>query len=114
MAYQTVTVVPSGARTTTGTSAAVLGADTGDVLSLQVNVSAASGTTPTLLLSVEWSIDGTNWATLDGAAETFTSITTTANRIKTFPVKAPNYRVVWTIGGTTPSFTFSVLGYTTT
>jgi hypothetical protein len=114
VAYQVVTAVPSAARTATGNGPGVLNADTGDTLALQLVVSAATGTTPTLDVAVQWSMDGgTTWSPGE-TADAFTQLTTTASKVKTFPVKAPSYRVVWTIGGTTPSFTFSVLGYMTT
>lgn len=100
-------VVASAARTTTGTSSA-LDAPEGFDLVLSASVTAASGTTPTLDLSVEWSSDGgTTWYTAD-PVDTFTQITTTAARVKRFTVKGTEYRVRWTVGGTTPSFTFAV------
>jgi len=37
-----------------------------------------------------------------------TAITTAVNRVKSFPIKGLFVRLVWTITGTTPSFTFSV------
>ena len=112
MAYNVVTVLAAAARTTSG-NATILAADTGDTLSLQVDVSAASGTTPTLDISVQWSMDGTTWSSA-ATPDTFTQITATASTVKTFQVKAPNFRVVYAIGGTTPSFTFSVRSYETT
>lgn len=109
------TVVASAARTTTGQSAAIVSADVevawiGDsALSLMVNVTAASGTTPTLDLSLQWSSDGgTTWHTPD-TAQTFAQITATTAKVKNFAVLGDVYRIVWTVGGTTPSFTFSVV-----
>jgi len=112
MAYQVVTVHPSTARTATGNGQAIVEADRGSTLALLVNVTAVSGTTPTLDLAVQWSVDGTNWAPAE-TPDTFTQITAIGLKAKTFAVKAPSYRVVWTIGGTTPSFTFTVHGYMT-
>ncbi len=112
MAYNVVGVLASAARTTSG-NATVSGADTGDTLSLQVDVTAASGTTPTLDISVQWSMDGTIWSPA-ATPDTFTQITAVTSVVKTFQVKAPNFRVVYAIGGTTPSFTFSVRSYETT
>lgn len=100
------TVVASAARTATGNSGA-LDAD-GQYLNLLVNVTAASGTSPTLNCSVEWSNDGSTFAAVDGTADTFAQITATTAKVKQFAVKAAYYRVVWTIAGTSPSFTFSV------
>lgn len=112
MAYQSVLVHPSAARTANGNGQAILDSDRGDTLSLLVAVTAASGTTPTLDLAVEWSHDGSTWAPAE-TPDAFTQITATGSKVKTFTVKAPHYRVVWVIGGTTPSFTFSVRGMMT-
>jgi len=112
VAYQTVMVHPSAARTANGNGQAIVDSDRGDTLSLLVDVSASSGTTPTLDLSVQWSFDGIAWATAE-TPDSFTQITGTGTKVKTFTVKAPHYRVVWVITGTTPSFTFSVRGMMT-
>lgn len=104
------TVAASAARTTTGNSGAL---DVDDnVLSLIVDVTAVSGTTPTLDVTVEWSNDGTNFAAADGTADLFAQITAASKKVKRFPVKGASMRVVWTIAGTTPSFTFSVTATT--
>lgn len=101
------TTVASAARTATGTSGA-LDAPEGFDLCLSVAVTAVSGTTPTLDLTVEWSSDGgTTWYVAD-TSDAFTQFTAAANRVKRFTVKGSEYRLRWTIGGTTPSFTFSV------
>lgn len=104
MSMKQETLHASGAETTTGNSGAkgVVGPSIG----IAVDVSAVSGTSPTLDLKVEWSPDGTNFGDEDSAAETFTQITAAKTTAKRFTTKAPFYRLVWTIGGTTPSFTF--------
>lgn len=112
MAYQVIAAVSSAARTTSG-NAAVLSGDPGDSLALLLNVTAVSGTTPTLVVSVEWSHDGAVWAPGE-VADAFTSVNATGAKAKTFQVKGPYYRIVWTIGGTIPSFTFTVSAYETT
>lgn len=101
-----MTIVSSAARTTSGDSGSVGEART-DGLSLLVDVTAASGTTPTLDLVVDWSHDGTNWFVAQ-PADSFTQITAATKAVKRFDVKAKFYRVRWTIAGTTPSFTFAV------
>lgn len=107
------TVVASAARTASGDSGSVGVFDAGQNVSLLVDVTAVSGTSPTLDLSVEWSHDdGTTWAAGE-TADTFAQITATKTTVKSFTVKAPHYRIVWTVGGTTPSFTFSVSQFTT-
>lgn len=101
-------VVTSAARTATGNSGS-LDAPIESILVLAVAVSAASGTTPSMTLSVEWSMDGgTTFHAVDTAADAFAAITTTTNVVKSFTTKGSNYRIVWTISGTTPSFTFTV------
>lgn len=106
------TVVSSAARTTSGNSGAVGVFDPGSTVSLLVDVTAVSGTSPTLDLSVEWSHDGTTWAAGE-TADTFGQITAAKTTVKAFTAKGPKYRIVWTIGGTTPSFTFAVSQFVT-
>lgn len=108
MARALGTIVTSAARTATGneTSVARATADHNNV-ALTLNVTAASGTTPSMTLALQWSADGTNWGAAD-PADTFTAVTTTGVVSKAFAVKAPFWRVAWTISGTTPSFTFTV------
>ena len=101
-------VVPSAARTTNGTSSAFSAAS--NALDLQVTVSAVSGTTPSLALSVQWSDDGTNFGPVDGTGDAFAAITATGTVAKSLTVKGLYYQLVWAITGTTPSFTFFVEG----
>lgn len=114
MAYESVaTVIASAARTTTGVSAGVAINGIAPAVNLTIDCPTVSGTTPTLDLTVEWSPDGgTTWAVHD-TADSFTQITAAKTVVKRFAVKAPMYRVRWTIAGTTPSFTFSVYEYRT-
>ena len=107
-----LTVVQSAAYTATASSSTVgLDRAVGEYVSLFVNVTAASGTTPSLALSVQWSHDGVNFADVDGTADTFAAITAVKTTVKQFVVKGPFYRVTYAITGTTPSFTFSVTSY---
>lgn len=106
-------VVPSAARTTNGNSGVITPAGDGETINFNVRVTAASGTTPNLALSVEWSNDASNFATPDGTADTFTALTATAEKVKAFERKAKFYRLVWAITGTTPSFTFLIYEYMT-
>jgi hypothetical protein len=88
----------------------------------QINVTAASGTTPTMVVRVQYTVDGTNFFDLDATNAVTASITTTGlHVIKVYPgltaavpaagsssanqVLPRSYRLAWTIGGTTPSFT---------
>jgi hypothetical protein len=85
-------------------------ADAGRVaakLRFQLNVTAASGTSPTLDVVVEDTLDGTNWNTVG----TFAQRTAAGRQV--IDITSPfsgRLRVRWTIGGTSPSFTFSVVG----
>lgn len=95
----------SAARTATGASAAIEVGDRG-VLRLLLDVTAASGTTPTLDVTVQTSYDGTTWRSLG----TFTQATGVTSERKSFSGCDRFARVSYTIGGTTPSFTFAVSG----
>lgn len=99
------TVAASAARTTSGNSDGQ--AAVGTKVAVAAAVTAVSGTTPSMTLTVEWSPDGTNWGLAD-PTDAFTAITTAVTRAKTFDVKARFFRVAWAITGTTPSFTFAV------
>jgi hypothetical protein len=85
-----------------------------------VDVTAASGTSPTLVVKVQYTVDGVAWHDLDTTGAQTASLTTTgkvvfkvypgltaaANAASNNPLP-PVHRLAWTIGGTTPSFTFS-------
>lgn len=112
-----VTPHASAARTSTGqTGAFAIGDDLagglGGHLNLILNVTAVSGTTPSMTCSVQWSVDGTTWAT-PSPADAFAAVTATGAVVQQFAVKAPFYRVVYTITGTTPSFTFDIKSFIT-
>lgn len=101
-------VVASAARTTTGNSGSISGFGPSTTLRAQLNVTAASGTTPNLVVLIEDTLDGTNWNTIG----TFAAKTTTGREV--INITAPftdKCRVSWTITGTTPSFTFAVQMY---
>ena len=99
--------VASGARTATGSSAVVPVPSTAESISFLANVTAVSGTTPSMTLTVEWTNDGTTFASSD-PVDTFTAITAVSAKVKTFAVRGSACRLTWTISGTTPSFTFDV------
>lgn len=106
MSYREEVIVASAARTATGNSG-VLSFRGGDKTGLraQLDVTAASGTSPTLDVTVQDTLDGTNWNTI----MTFTQATATTRELKTLTTPfSDRLRVLWTIAGTTPSFTFSV------
>lgn len=75
----------------------------------QLEVTAASGTVPTLDVVIEDSLDGSTWNTIGS----FTQATATARQVINITTPfSDTLRVRWTVGGTTPSFTFSVVLYT--
>jgi hypothetical protein len=94
----------SAARTTSGSSAGVATNLQAQVAKL--DVTAASGTTPSLTVVIEESPNGsTGWTT----HSSFTARSGTGSQIIDYKKRQqPFVRATWTITGTTPSFTFSV------
>lgn len=102
---QTETVVTSAARTTSGNSGVLGGYGPPKTIRAQLDVTAASGTVPTLDVVIEDTLDGTNW----NAVGTFAQKGAAGREVINVTIPfAEQLRVRWTIGGTTPSFTFSV------
>lgn len=96
--------VTSAARTATGNGASFNTAQA-DSFEGFLTVSAASGTTPTLDVRLETSVDaGASWTTVGAFAQA--TAATTKNRV--FGPLGDTCRWAWTIAGTTPSFTFAV------
>lgn len=106
MARQIDDFAASAARTATGQGSAIKLGPHADNVAVLLNVTAVSGTSPSCTFTIEWSNDGTTFAQAD-TADTFTAITAVSNKVKSFPVKGVYARLVWTITGTTPSFTFA-------
>lgn len=102
------TLVSSAARTTTGNSATLTGFGPVTTVRMQLDVTAASGTTPTLNVLVEDTLDGTNFNTVGTFAQRTAAGREVINITTPF---ADRLRVSWTVGGTTPSFTFSVVSH---
>ncbi len=107
---------PSAAELVSTTGPSIEVGDAGTV-HVEVNVSAVTGTTPTMVVVIEGSNDLTNWytlaqvgangATLGGAAAAPTNITAAGVYRAAVPcTQFVRYRSV--IGGTTPSFTYRV------
>lgn len=103
---QDLTLFASASRTATVTGTAH---ETGDrrVARLKLDVTAASGTTPTLDVDIETSRDGVTWY----VSGSFTQATGVTSEEKLFMLDR-FVRPKATIGGTTPDFTFSVAGET--
>lgn len=137
----TIVVAASGAVTASGNSGAVLiqpGLPV-QVLTFEVAVTAASGTTPTLDLYLQESLDGgttfvdlahlaqitaalTNPTRVSFAARELTQAsdaihagvgdaTTSAGQLSGLPLVSNVVRAKWVVGGTTPSFTMAVTAY---
>lgn len=95
----------SAARGASGVGAAFA---TEDVVNIEATlaITAHAGTTPTLDVRLETSVDGVNWDTV-AAFPQFTG--DVAARGKAFAGIGRQCRWAWTIGGTAgPSFTFAI------
>ena len=98
----------SAAQTVTGTGTAVSGFAAAKNLVLQLDVTVASGTIPTLDVLVQDTVDGTNFYTIATFAQ---KVTTGREVIRVSTAFTDTLRVSFTITGTTPSFTFSVKSF---
>ncbi|HDK42890.1 MAG TPA: hypothetical protein ENG87_05905 [Candidatus Pacearchaeota archaeon] len=123
-------LLASGARTTSSNTGPLTGYGNYRSAIIQVNVTAASGTTPTLDVYIDTSIDDTNWLNIAH----YTQFTTTGRRVFRLNEYQPGgaadadatadlgagtqqqgswgstIRIRWVITGTSPSFTFDVTG----
>lgn len=89
-----------------------------------VNVTAVSGTTPTMTVRLQYSYDGANFIDYDTTNlqtapitangqyvfDVYPGLATTANASRN-GILPRTFRLVWTIGGTTPSFTFATYAH---
>ncbi len=97
-------IIELSPRNTNGTSSDVRTYGS-DILRAQLNVTAASGTAPTLNVLIEDTLDGVNYNTV----ATFAQKTAAGREVINVTVPfSETLRVSWTIAGTNPSFTFSV------
>ncbi len=77
-------------------------------LVLFLDITAHSGTSPTLDITVEWSMDDTKFA-IPAVAQAFAQILEVdLAQVLVVPVLGSSYRLVYNIEGTTPSYTFTV------
>ena len=119
----------TGAKTATGNGATQTNVGNKGV-SVVIVLGTVSGTTPTCTFKLQSSTDGgTNWVDIPGAATaslTATGVfgidvypgaavtagtTTTGTKAVASQVLPRTWRVVWTIGGTTPSFTITSITF---
>jgi uncharacterized membrane protein len=124
-----LTTGDTGAKTATGNGATIANVGNKGVQVL-VNMGAVTGTSPTCVFKLQGSPDGgTSWYDIPGAATaslTATGLfgitvypgiaatagtTTTGTTATVSQVMPRTWRVVWTIGGTTPSFTITSILY---
>lgn len=102
-------VVTALSAKTTSSATPILPVGDSSLLRAQLEVTAVSGTAPTLDVVLEDTLDGTNWNVIG----TFAQVTTAPVR-SVINVSAPftnRVRARWTIGGTTPSITFMLTVY---
>ena len=115
---QVTTVITEAAVTIDGNSATVpiaptdwrkeVGPRAQTELVLFLDVTAHSGTSPTLDITVEWSMDDTKFA-VPAVAQAFAQILEVdLAQVLVVPVLGSSYRLVYDIEGTTPSYTFTV------
>ncbi len=105
MPYYTVpeALAPSAARTADGQSEPIDASEYLEAHAL-LDVTAVSGMLPTLDLVIETSPDKANWF----PHTTFSQKTDAGKDLRTLSNLGKYVRARWTIGGTTPSFTFSL------
>lgn len=102
-----VVLHPSAARTANGSGSAVA-VDTKHTARLSLEVTAATGTSPSLTVTIEHSADGTTWAAHPQGA--FAAATAPGTQRKVLSGLDRFVRAAWAITGTTPSVTFAVAG----
>ena len=102
------TPVASAPRTANGDSGVLTGYGPAKTIRAQLNVTAAAGTSPTLDVVIEDTLDGTNWNVIG----TFAQRTAAGRQVIDITAAfADRIRIRWTVAGTGPSFTFSVSWY---
>lgn len=102
-------VLPSAARTANGDLALSTGVNR--YLAVDVDVTAVSGTAPTLTLRLERQGEDGVWYDTGWAPPAVTAAGVVSASVgpgcTTNVVLTDNVRLRWTVGGTSPSFTFS-------
>lgn len=102
-----LTIQPSTTETASGQSASFSVGEFSEMI-LTLNCTAASGTSPTCIVTMQTSDDGgTTWYDLPSGA--FTELTSIDAQI--MQLSAPfgdTIRASWVVAGTSPSFTFAV------
>ncbi len=101
-----VTLIPSGTVHTASANGGPVATSNYGTLRLTLNVTAVSGTTPSMTVNVQTSQDGSTWSTV----ASFAAAATTGTQRKVFNGVDRYTRATTSITGTTPSFTFAVSG----
>jgi hypothetical protein len=101
------TVFSSTAQTV---SQAVNSTLTPDWVGVVLSVSAVSGSNPSVVFRLQWSMDGATWADAD-PGDSFTPIVAPTNVAKRFTVKAPYWRAVVDVSGSGATFTGTANAY---
>ena len=101
-----VSLADLSARTTTANGSTVDGgASSSNGAVAHLHITSVAGTTPSLTVTVQHSTNGSSWTTLGS----FTAASTTSSQLITVTGTVNRYlRAVFTISGTTPSFTCQV------
>lgn len=100
-----ITVLPSAARTASGT-AVVDGASEFDSVDVYIDATAVTGTSPTMTVTYQTSVDGgTTWFDVTSGA----AITAAGRQAINVSRPGGLGRLSFVIGGTSPSFTFSAI-----
>ena len=82
----------------------------GDSVSVQIIVSAATGTTPSATFSLLWSNDNVTFSPAS-PADAFAAITAAGSVVQRFATKGQFYKLAWVVTGTTPSLTTTARAY---
>ncbi len=77
-------------------------------LVLFLDVTGSSGTSPTLDISVEWSMDGVKFAIPPTAQAFAQALEANLAQVLVVPVLGTSYRLVYDLEGTNPDYTFTV------
>lgn len=106
----TLTLLASQTITTNTTSSTLPNSSATPTIVAYLNVTAASGTSPTLTVTLQDSPDGVNWYNIpSGGFSAVSAVGTSRLALPAGTVVGPNFRASVTVGGTTPSFTASLI-----
>ena len=108
MAFETPSLIINDAVITASGTRPVFNAYDVKTLDLEVVASAVSGTSPSLTITAQWSLDGVNFG---GNVAVGSAITTPITRVVGLTVEGPYFQLLYTVSGTTPSFTISAMVY---